>query len=109
MLEQHIEAAKVMVKVLDETDTMLEAVEIVGEQFPGVTREHLIMLWVGANAARQVSVPKVLVKELLEVTEGYKEWVHAVPDTVVDTLPAMPGMDGDWADGVLDSVKKLLK
>lgn len=109
MLEQHIEAGKVMVKVLDETDTMLEAVEIVGEQFPGVTRDHLIMLWVGANAARQVSAPKVLVKELLEVAEGYKDWIQAIPDAVADRLPAMPGMDGDWADGVLDSVKKLLK
>lgn len=109
MLEQHIEAAKVMITVLEDTDTMIEAVKIIGEQFPDMLREHLIMIWVGASAARQVSVPKALVKELLEVTEGCKEWIDAVPDTVADTLPAMPGMDGDWSSGVIDSVKTLLK
>lgn len=47
--------------------------------------------------------------ELLQVTLGYKEWVIAVPDEVAASLPAMPGIDGDWADEVIDGAQRALK
>lgn len=45
--------------------------------------------------------------ELLEVTKGYQEWVMAVPGDLA--LPAMPGLDGDWASNVMDAAQKALK
>lgn len=40
------------------------------------------------------------VKDLREVAKAMREWIDAVPK---DTpLPAMPGFDREWADGVID-------
>lgn len=40
--------------------------------------------------------------ELLQLARAYKEYIDALPADVVAALPAMPGVDGDWADEVLD-------
>ena len=49
---------------------------------------------------------KDLAKELLRVAKGYKEYILALPDDVVAKLPAMPGIDGDWADTVIDEAER---
>lgn len=40
--------------------------------------------------------------ELLQLAKAYKEYIDALPADVVAALPAMPGVDGDWASEVLD-------
>lgn len=47
--------------------------------------------------------------DLLEVAQGYKAYIDALPEEVVNKLPAMPGIDGDWADETIDTAKRLLK
>lgn len=107
-MEQHIEAAKLMVSVQEETDTMLQAVDMIDGRFPEVTREHLMLLWIGTNAATLKSIPSQKAKDLLELTLHYQEWIGALPDDVIAALPAMPGIDGDWAGEVIDTVKSSL-
>ncbi len=34
-----------------------------------------------------------------------REYIQALPDEVVANLPAMPGIDGDWLDGLLVKLK----
>jgi hypothetical protein len=50
-----------------------------------------------------------MAQELLSVTLGYKEYINALPSEIVAKLPAMPGIDGDWADKVIDDVQRKLK
>jgi len=45
-----------------------------------------------------------LLKEALELLGYAFEWIDAVPEET--PLPAMPGFDRDWADGVIDKIKK---
>jgi hypothetical protein len=48
-----------------------------------------------------------LLKEALNLIESLADWIDAVPmDTV---LPAMPGVDGDWAAGVVAELRERLK
>lgn len=47
--------------------------------------------------------------DLLAVTAGLQEWIKAVPDDVVASLPAMPGIDGDWAGEVIHAVQTALR
>ncbi|MGB4448694.1 MAG: hypothetical protein WBI92_11735, partial [Cloacibacterium sp.] len=47
-------------------------------------------------------------KNLLRVALAYKEYIDALPKEVVASLPAMPGIDGDWASEVLDRAAKPL-
>lgn len=47
--------------------------------------------------------------ELVEVVAGYQEYINALPEDVVAKLPAMPGIDGDWADETIDTAKQLIK
>ena len=47
---------------------------------------------------------KELIKELLKVAEYALEYIDAIPKEV--ELPVMPGFDRDWADGVIDDIKK---
>lgn len=37
--------------------------------------------------------------------QALREWIHAVPDDVAASLPAMPGVDGDWLDEVQAGLK----
>lgn len=46
--------------------------------------------------------------DLLTVAKAYQEWIKAVPDEVAASLPAMPGIDGDWADEVMYKAKSLV-
>jgi hypothetical protein len=43
-------------------------------------------------------------KKLLTDSEfairALREYIQALPDDVVAKLPAMPGIDGDWLDGL---------
>ncbi len=48
-----------------------------------------------------------LVQEVLYLLEAQKEWIDAVPKQLV--LPAMPGFDRDWAEGVYSEFKDTLK
>lgn len=48
-----------------------------------------------------------LLKELLEVAEYALEYIDAIPSEI--ELPAMPGFDRDWSDGVIDEAKKEIK
>lgn len=47
--------------------------------------------------------------DLLAVTAGLQEWIKAVPDDVVASLPAMPGVDGDWAAEVIHAAQTALR
>lgn len=47
--------------------------------------------------------------DLLAVTAGLQEWIQAVPDDVVASLPAMPGIDGDWAGEVIHAAQTALR
>lgn len=47
--------------------------------------------------------------DLLVVTAGLQEWIKAVPDDVVASLPAMPGIDGDWAAEVIHAAQTALR
>lgn len=50
-----------------------------------------------------------LLTDLLTVAEAYQEWIKSIPSSIADSLPAMPGIDGDFAEDVLDRVRKRLK
>lgn len=39
--------------------------------------------------------------EMAEALKAALEWIDAVPDDVAARLPAMPGFDRDWVDGIL--------
>lgn len=39
--------------------------------------------------------------ELRDALRFALAWIDAVPTDVVESLPAMPGFDRDWADGLL--------
>jgi hypothetical protein len=43
----------------------------------------------------------------VDVTNGYREYIAALPEDVVARLPAMPGIDGDWADEVIDKAERV--
>lgn len=47
-------------------------------------------------------VPADATDDLLKVALAYKDYIDALPSDVAAALPAMPGIDGDWAAGVLD-------
>lgn len=59
-----------------------------------------------AEAAAKQDALLAQLRELLEVTKGYQEWIKAVPDATAASLPAMPGIDGDWAEEVMDEAKR---
>lgn len=43
--------------------------------------------------------------ELLTVAQAMQEYIDAIPKDII--LPAMPGYDRDWSDGVLYDAEKL--
>ncbi len=50
-----------------------------------------------------------IIKELLEVIQAQREYIDALPDSVVSTLPAMPGHDRDWADEVIYAARQSIE
>ncbi|WP_299494951.1 hypothetical protein [uncultured Shewanella sp.] len=55
-MEEQIIAAMKMVQVHSKTNTMLEAVGVVEEMCPEVSREQLMLIWVGVNAAQMSEI-----------------------------------------------------
>lgn len=45
----------------------------------------------------------LIAKELLAVAESLRDYVDAIPKDAV--LPAMPGVNRDWVDGVISMAK----
>ena len=54
-----------------------------------------------------VTLPRSVVEQALEAHQALRDWIHAVPQTVV--LPAMPGVDGDWLDDVESTLHTALE
>lgn len=108
-MEQIEEAALAMATVYRTINTQQASVDMLDGRCPGVTRDQLALLWHGCHAS-QVSHPLSadLGRLLLEVALSYQEWIKAVPDDVAAALPAMPGIDGDWAAEILDSARRAL-
>ena len=42
-------------------------------------------------------------RNTLEVAQALKEYIDALPEDVVASLPAMPGIDGDFIEEVLSN------
>lgn len=51
------------------------------------------------EAAEEIQVLRKKVEALTEVATAMRDWIDAVPRET--PLPAMPGFDRDWADGVI--------
>lgn len=49
--------------------------------------------------------PKRLLTDSEFAIRGLREYIQALPDEVVATLPAMPGIDGDWLDELQANLK----
>lgn len=47
-------------------------------------------------------------KNLVDVAEAFQEWIMAVPDDIASRLPAMPGIDGDYADKTISDAREAL-
>lgn len=45
----------------------------------------------------------IIARELIEVAEALREYIDAIPKDAA--LPEMPGLDRDWADGVISMAK----
>lgn len=43
---------------------------------------------------------QTLLKDAEQAIQALREYIQALPEDVVATLPAMPGIDGDWLDEV---------
>lgn len=50
-------------------------------------------------------IPVLVPPEIVTVAKLMREWIDAIPEDVVASLPAMPGFDRDWADEVISSTK----
>lgn len=46
--------------------------------------------------------------DLLELAKAQREYIMALPEDVVASLPAMPGFDGDWAEETISEAEKAL-
>jgi hypothetical protein len=49
-MDNHIQAAQLMVSAHVNSETMLDAVNKLDGKFTDVTREHLMLIWIGINA-----------------------------------------------------------
>ena len=54
----------------------------------------------GGQTLPRDAQPSVFGKDALSAIRALREWVQAAPDDVAASLPAMPGVDGDWLDRV---------
>lgn len=43
--------------------------------------------------------------DALSVIRGLREYIAAIPSDTVATLPAMPGVDGDWVDATVANLQ----
>lgn len=43
---------------------------------------------------------EALIRQLWYLVQSQHDYIMALPADVVASLPAMPGFDGEWADGV---------
>lgn len=43
---------------------------------------------------------EALIRQLWDLVQSQHDYIMALPADVVASLPAMPGFDGEWADGV---------
>lgn len=44
--------------------------------------------------------------ELLQVAKAFRDWIDAIPkDIELPAMPAMPGVDRDWADTVISQAE----
>jgi len=50
---------------------------------------------------------RAVVQQALEAHQALREWILSVPSETV--LPAMPGINGDWLDGVEAALRQLLE
>lgn len=41
-----------------------------------------------------------LIRQLTDLVQAQHDYIMALPDDVVASLPAMPGFEGDWADTI---------
>lgn len=48
-------------------------------------------------------------EELLKVVLALREYIDALPLDTVSVLPAMPGVDREWVDEVIDNAQRALK
>lgn len=58
------------------------------------------------DTAAEIERLRDAVRVGLELSEALREWVKAIPQDT--TLPAMPGIDGDWADDAIAKMKGVL-
>ena len=80
----------------------LEAAAKIAEGYPKYgdsIAEEIRALLPGTAQQKNMAYPA---DELLQVALAYKQYIDALPGDVVAKLPAMPGIDGDWAGEVLD-------
>lgn len=86
--------------ILSDTDTELSI---------GAKRALLWMrTWVSVPLYLEAPQPapaplSEVLRDLLQVATAYLGYINALPSDVVASLPAMPGIDGDWAAGVMHS------
>ena len=52
------------------------------------------------DPGKALEYAKEQIQELKSVARAMRGWIDAVPKDTV--LPAMPGFDRDWADGIID-------
>ena len=85
-----------------EPAALLEAAAKIAEGYPKYgdsIAEEIRALLPGTAQQKNMAYPA---DELLQVALAYKQYIDALPGDVVAKLPAMPGIDGDWAGEVLD-------
>ena len=46
---------------------------------------------------------------LLSVTLSLRDYIDSLPEDVANNLPAMPGIDRDWADDVINEARNIIK
>lgn len=92
-------------KVIDTAQAQVRALKLQGHE---VAAELLQQLLDGqAERAARAGAIEVQLAGLVSITKALKGYVMAVPDDVVACLPAMPGMDGDWAATVMYHADKV--
>lgn len=69
------------------------------QQLREVMKRRLMVL--EALRHKQASV------DLLEALEAALEWIDAIPKSIVEQLPIMPGIDRDYVNDIIAAVKNI--